>query len=68
MRITYSGHARIRMRERGITECQVRTVLTTQPGNKPGTTAYIATVEGRTLKIVATNPDHYVITSFWRTG
>jgi Domain of unknown function (DUF4258) len=70
MRLTYSRHARLRMRTRGITEAQVEEVLThyhTRHTDVDGNPVYVGTVNGRRLRVVVRRDSHppFIITAIW---
>lgn len=73
MNLVFSRHARQRMRQRGITEGDVRHALgnVTQSVVKVESTTYLGDVRGRTLKVVVrtsqdADAETFVITTVWR--
>lgn len=74
MQLVYTPHARQRMKQRGITDDDVRRCLANYNQSvtrRDGRTEYQATISGRNLKVVveiAGNPNNrtVVITTMWR--
>ncbi len=73
MNLVFSRHARQRMRQRNITESDVREALgnITQSVVKAESTSYLGDVRGRTLKVVVrtsqdADVETFVITTVWR--
>lgn len=71
--IRYDPHARMRMRQRGVTEAMVeqtiRYPILERPGTAPGTLVREADIGGRRLAVAFELRPHefYVRTVYWRT-
>lgn len=74
MALILSSHAKARLRERGITEAQVKSVLEapeiTYPDKIKGRMVKVKRLRGRRLKIVVMEHkgDVFVITAVWTGG
>ena len=75
--VSYDGHARLRMRLRGITEAQVELVLAEYhtsypaeplPGRRVRALVYVGLVDGRDLKVYVEEGSYppYVATVVWK--